>query len=413
MPLIRPFRGLRPRKEFAQKVAAPPYDVLDTVQARERAKGNPYSILHVTKPEIDLDPLTDPYDPAVYAKGAENLAWLRETGVLQQDQRPCFYAYKQIMGKHEQLGLVACTSVDAYLNGIIKKHENTQPDKVNDRAQLMLALNAQTGPVFQCYREQANIAALLELGTKSDPVYDFIADHGVRHTFHVIEDDKLILQIQQSFEQIKELYIADGHHRSEAAAQVCRQMRKQRPQFNGEEEFNYVFSVIFPDTQMLILPYNRAVRGLNGLDVRSFLHELSNRLTVDPLDGDLFSPSKHHVLGMYLAGKWYSLRADAESPNPIDQLDVSILQKEVLEPLLGIADPRTDKRVKFIGGVGSVIELKRLVDTGDFQVAFSLFPTEIRQVMQVADAGQVMPPKSTWFEPKLLSGLVMHLLEDD
>ena len=413
MPLIRPFRGLRPRKEFAQKVAAPPYDVLDTVQARERAKGNPYSILHVTKPEIDLDPLTDPYDPAVYAKGAENLALLKKAGVLEQDPKPCFYLYKQIMGRHEQLGLVACTSVDAYVNGVIKKHENTQPDKVNDRAQLMLALSAQTGPVFQCYREQSNITALLEQGTKSDPVYDFVADHDVRHIFHVIDDNKLIQEIQQSFEKVTELYIADGHHRSEAAAQVCQQLRKQRLQYSGEEEFIYFLSVIFPDKQMLILPYNRAIRGLNGLDSSSFLIELSTRLSVEPLDCDLFSPSGHLTMGMYLEGKWYSLRADAKSPGPIDQLDVAILQKEVLGPILGVADQRTDKKVKFIGGVDSVREVKRLVDKGDFQVAFSLYPTEIQQVMQVADAGQVMPPKSTWFEPKLLSGLVVHTLEGD
>jgi uncharacterized protein (DUF1015 family) len=410
MPLIRPFCGLRPKSEYAQKLAAPPYDVIDSAQARERAKDNPYCFLRVTKPEIDLDPGIDPYDAAVYAKGAENLAWLRKSEVLIQDEKPGFYVYEQIMGAHRQVGLVACASVNAYLEGRIKKHENTQPDKVQDRARLMEALKMQTGPVFLCYRRRPEVSALLAKAVNAKPLYDFVGDYSVRHILYHIEDETLVQNLQQSFEGIDALYIADGHHRSEAAKEVCLKLRKENPHFTGEEEFNYFLSVIFPDDQMLIMPYNRAVRDLNGLTPMAFLTALEPHFGVHAIKAEWYTPEQSHVIGVYLRDRWFALSAQADNTDPVGQLDAAILQDKVLQPILGIADPRTDKRIKFVGGMDSVAEIKRLTDSGEFAVAFSLFPTSMQQVMQVADAGQMMPPKSTWFEPKLLSGLVTHAL---
>jgi uncharacterized protein (DUF1015 family) len=421
---IRPFRGLRPTPDAIKDVASPPYDVLNSDEAREKVQGHPDSFLHVVKPEIDLNPSVEIYDPQVYAKGAENLQRLIQSGIMFQDETPCFYIYQLQMGDHVQTGLVAASSVEEYIQNKIKKHEFTRPDKEQDRMNHIKHLNAQSGPVFLTYRSNERIDALMKKGMKKDPVYDFTGDYDVRHTFYVVRDEGLIQDIQNAFAALDALYVADGHHRSAAAARVRNEYMERNPDHTGQEEYNYFLTVIFPDSQMKILDYNRVVKDLNGLTVESFLSKISGIFDVDPYSpccggcnecGETqFRPTESHYFGMYLQGQWYSLRAKentfAES-DPIKSLDASILQENLLSPILGIQDPRTDKRIHFVGGIRGLEELERIVDNGDFQVAFSLFPTGIDQLMAVADADQVMPPKSTWFEPKLASGVVVHLLD--
>jgi uncharacterized protein (DUF1015 family) len=424
MAEIRPFRGLRPKPDFIDEVASPPYDVLSSDEARERVQGNPNSFLHVTKPEIDLDPSVGLYDPQVYAKGVENLNRLIQTGVMLQDASPCFYIYKLRMGDHEQTGLVAAASVEEYTANTIKKHELTRPDKEEDRMNHIEKLNAQTGPVFLTYHTKKSIDTLIKKGMKKTPVYDFIGDHNVRHTIYIVDDKRFIRDIQNAFNDLDVLYIADGHHRSAAAARVRDYRMKKNPDHTGAEAYNYFLSVIFPDSQMQILDYNRVVKDLNGLSVDAFISKISETFDLQPhtpccggCDGcneTQFRPSSPHTFGMYLKGDWYSLTArdgTYDAADPIKCLDVYILQKNLLAPILGIQDPRTDKRIQFVGGIRGLTELEKLVDTNDFQVAFSLFPTSIDQLMAVADANEVMPPKSTWFEPKLASGVIVRPLE--
>ena len=421
MAHVKPFQGLRPVQERVHEVASPPYDVLSSAEAREKAKDNPNSFLHIVKPEIDLDPSIDIHDSRVYTKGSENLKRLIREGILIQDEKPNFYIYKLRMGQNEQIGLVAVASVEDYLKNKIKKHEHTRPDKEQDRMEHINHLNAQTGPVFLTYHGQKIIDRLMEEGMVQDPVYDFIGDYDARHTFYIVDDENLIGKIEEEFKKIDALYVADGHHRSAAAARVRELRMKQNPDHTGKEEYNYFLIVIFPDYQMHILDYNRVVSDLNGMSSKEFLARVSDKFEIqshthsscDPKSSQ-FRPQEHLTFGMYLDNQWYVLKAKQGSFNendPISRLDVSILQNNLLSPVLSIQDQRTDQRIHFVGGIRGLKELEDLVDKGNYAVAFSLFPTTIDQLLTVADDDQVMPPKSTWFEPKLRSGIVVHMLD--
>jgi uncharacterized protein (DUF1015 family) len=392
MARIEPFRGWRPRPELAEKVASPPYDVLNSDEARQMAADNPLSFLHVVKPEIDLPPETDHYAPEVYAKGGENLRRLMDDGVLIQEAEPALYLYRQRMGDHIQTGLVAGASVDEYEADLIKKHEHTRPVKEDDRTRHIDALNANTGPVFLTYKARPEIDGLVARLTASQPTYDFVAP---------------------DFADVPELYVADGHHRSAAGTRIRALRRDANPNHTGRESYNYFLSVIFPDDQMMILDYNRVVRDLNGRQPAELLGEIEGSFDVVPVDDG--KPQRGRCFGMYLDGSWYRLTAkDGSFPedDPVRSLDVAILQDNLLSPVLGIGDPRSDERVDFVGGIRGLGELERLVDSGAFAVAFAVHATSIGQLFAVADAGTVMPPKSTWFEPKLRSGLIVRPLED-
>ncbi|HID38906.1 MAG TPA: DUF1015 domain-containing protein [Calditrichaeota bacterium] len=414
MSLIQPFRGLRPKKEFAEKVASPPYDVLNSAEAREMAKDNPYSFLHIIKPEIDLPEGSDLYSKEVYEKGAENLHRLMDEGVLRQDEKPCFYVYRQIMGDHAQIGLVAGASVEEYKNNLIKKHELTRAEKEDDRVNHVNHLNAQTGPVFLTYKARVEIDAIINKIVAYPPENDFTADDGIRHTLWVVDKDEEIKALQQAFAQLDCLYVADGHHRSAAAARVYDMRKAANPNHTGKEEYNFFLTVIFPHNQMYIMDYNRVVKDLNGLSKEEFLKKIEEKFSVEHLGSQAEKPPQKHTFVMYLDGNWYKMTAKEGIFNPgdpVSRLDVSILMDNILVPLLGIGDPRKDKRIDFVGGIRGLAELKRRVDSGEMAVAFALFPTSIEDLMAIADAGKIMPPKSTWFEPKLRSGLVVHLLD--
>lgn len=405
MATIKPFAALRPRPDEAARICELPYDVMSSDEARETAAGNPLSFLRVSKPEIDLDPGVDPYNEAVYAKGAENFNRLIHEGHLRRDEKPCFYLYRQIMGDHAQLGLVAVASCEEYLANVIKKHELTRPEKEDDRVRHVEALNSQTGPVFLTYRAVPALDDFFAKQTGGDPDVDFTANDGVRHTAWVIDAPVGIEFIQKQFEAIPHLYIADGHHRSAAACRVY-QTRK------GEGNSAFFLTVIFPDNQMQILPYNRAVKDLNGMTPEQFLEELG-KVFVRKSSASPVSPTGKHAVGLYLDGAWQELKFHphlVRTDDPIEKLDVTLLQKHVLSPLLGIGDPRTSNRISFIGGIRGTGELEKLVNGGAYACAFSMFPTSIQDLMAVADANQIMPPKSTWFEPKLRDAMFCHLL---
>ena len=412
MSLIKPFAGLRPKPEFAADVVAPPYDVLNTEEARQRAAGRPYSFLHISKPEIDLPVGTDPYDPRVYAKGAENLQQLIDRGVLIRDTQPCYYLYRLVMGAHTQTGLVAVASVAAYDRNRIRKHEYTRPDKEDDRVRQIDALNAQTGPVFLTYRHNLVLDELAaRIGNKAS-LYDLTADDGVRHTLWLIDDTASIETITQTFDVMDCLYIADGHHRSAAASRIAA-VRHQQTGETAETAADYFLAVLFPDNQMQILDYNRLVRDLNGLSEQEFLAVIGQAFEVEA-SAQAVKPACSGEFGMYLGQSWYRLRILPEripSDDPVGRLDVSLLQNHLIQPVLGIQDPRRDKRIDFVGGIRGLDELEKRVNSGEMQVAFSLYPTHMDELMAVADANEVMPPKSTWFEPKLADGLVSHLLD--
>ena len=411
MTLIRPFAGLRPRSEFAADVIAPPYDVLSTAEARERVAGRPRSFLHISKPEIDLPEETNPYDDKVYAKGAENLQTLIRDNILHRDEQPYYYIYRLNMKGHVQTGLVAIASVADYDTNRIRKHEFTRPDKEDDRVKQIDALNAQTGPVFLTYRHDANVDKVISEACQQPPEYDLTADDGVQHTLWVLKDQLAIDTITQNFDQMDCLYIADGHHRSAAGSRVAA-MRKQQGA-GADDTSQYFLSVIFPDNQMQILDYNRVIKDLNGLDAKGFLAAVSNAFTVEP-SADAVKPKAPGQYGMYLDGQWYLLSIKPELipvDDPVGRLDVSLLQNQLIAPILGISDPRRDKRIDFVGGIRGLVELEKRVNSGEMAVAFSLHPTSMADLMSVADAGEVMPPKSTWFEPKLADGLVSHVLD--
>ena len=413
MSLIRPFAGLRPAASRAADVIAPPYDVLSSEEARMRAAGKPWSFLHISKAEIDLAPGTDPYDAAVYAKARENFDRLLQAGVLARDPEPYYYFYRLVMGPHTQVGLVAAASVAAYEAGRIRRHEFTRPDKEDDRVRQIDALNAQTGPVFLTYRHVPTIDAMAEIVTRGQPEVDVTADDGVRHSLWPVRDRKLIQGLTEAFEALDKLYVADGHHRSAAAARVAAARKAANPKHTGEEAYNYFLTVIFPDDQMRILDYNRAVKDLSGLSSEAFLKKLDESFSTKP-EGGSVKPAHAGEFGMYLKGQWYRLTIKPGRipvDDPVKRLDVSLLQDNLLAPILGIGDPRRDKRIDFIGGIRGLQELERRVDSGEMAVAFALFPTSIHDMMAVADANEVMPPKSTWFEPKLADGLVSHVLD--
>lgn len=409
---IKPFKGVRPRRDLAHLVASPPYDVLSSEEARTMAEGNPYSFLHIGKPEIDLPSGIDIYSDAVYAKGKENFQRFLEAGILFQDKTECFYAYKQIWKEHVQVGLVAAASCQDYLDGIIKKHELTRPDKENDRTRHIETLNAQTGPVFLTYRRREAINALVARMMENEPEYDFSTDDGVTHIFWVVDSSEIILNIKEEFASIDCLYVADGHHRSAAASRVKLKRQRENPAHTGKEEYNFFLAVIFPHDQTKILPYNRLVKDLNGLSLEAFFGRVDNffsrRLTENA------KPQKPKEFCLFINGKWHQLEPKPgtyDPQDPIDSLDVSILQKNLLAPILGIEDPRTDKRIDFVGGIRGTAELERRVQNGEFAAAFSLYPTTIDQLFAVADSGKIMPPKSTWFEPKLKDGLATHVID--
>ena len=413
MPLIRTFPGLRPAAERAAEVIAPPYDVLSSEEARARAEGRPWSFLHVSKPEIDLPPETDPHDPAVYAKGKENFARMLNEGVLERDTDSHYYLYRLVMGAHSQTGLVAVASVADYNANRIRKHEFTRPDKEDDRVRQIDILNAQTGPVFLVYRHSPEVDAMITAATVEEPDVDVTADDGVRHSLWVIRDRKLIEALTTAFEAMACLYIADGHHRSASAARVAAARHATNAAHTGKESYNYFLSVIFPDNQVQILDYNRVVKDLDGLSEEAFLDKVREAFKIEPHDGAV-KPAKAGEYGMYLKGKWYRLRIKPSlipRADPVKRLDVSLLQDHLIAPILGITDPRRDTRIDFVGGIRGLKELERRVDGTEMAVAFSLFPTSLADFMAVADAGKVMPPKSTWFEPKLADGLVSHVLD--
>ena len=407
MPLIQAFRGLRPAPGRAGDVAAPPYDVLSSAEARAQAAGKAYNFLHISKAEIDLPADTDPYAPAVYAKSAENFQRLIADRILIRDATPCYYAYRMTMGDHVQTGLVAAASVADYDSNRIRKHEFTRPDKEDDRVRQIEALSAQTGPVLLAYPDSATADDLIaRWASGHDPVADVTAD-GVRHTVWVIDDAAAIAALSATFDAMPNLYIADGHHRSAAASRVA---ANRRGQAAGA---GYFLSVIFPAHQMRIMDYNRVVRDLNGLTPEAFLACVGERFAVISRV-DRVHPEKPGVVGMYLAGRWYRLEIDparVPSDDPVRRLDVSLLSEQLLAPILGIGDLRRDKRIDFVGGIRGLAELERRVDSGEMAVAFAMHATQISDLMAVADSGQVMPPKSTWFEPKLADGLVSHILD--
>ncbi len=411
MAVVRPFKALRPVPELVSKVAALPYDVMSSEEARDMVKGNPYSFLHVDKAEIDLDPAIDLYDPRVYAKARENLDSMIEQGIFVEENKPCFYIYRQQMEGRYQTGLVAGASIDDYLEDRIKKHELTRADKELDRTTHVDICNAQTGPIFLTYPVREDINAITEGIMKGKPVYDYMSEDGIGHTVWVVDDDETVRQLGDAFAQIPVLYIADGHHRSASAVKVGQKRREQQGQYTGEEEYNYFLSVIFPDADLYIMDYNRVLKDLNGLSDEAFLAALQTDFELKPHSGEgPFKPLKKHQFGMYLNGQWQILEARegiCNENDAVQSLDVSILQERVLGPLLGIDDPRTSKRIDFVGGGRGLKELEKRVNEG-MKVAFSMYPTGIGDLMSVADAGQIMPPKSTWFEPKLRSGIFIH-----
>jgi uncharacterized protein (DUF1015 family) len=404
MATVKPFAALRPRPELAARICELPYDVMSSEEARALADGNPLSFLRVSKPEIDLPPGTDLYAPEVYAKGRENFQRLIREGALVQDPAPRFYLYRQIMGTHQQTGWVAAASCEDYLRGVILKHELTRVDKEDDRVRHIEVLNAQTGPVFLTHRAAPELEKLAEAATQTSPEVDFTAPDGVRHSAWSVADPAVIAAVEAEFVKIPRLYIADGHHRSAAAARVY-QAR------NGAGHSGGFLAVIFPHHQMRILPYNRVLKDLNGLSPSQLLARLEAVFTI--ATGGAPSPAAPHEVSLFLGGQWLGLRFRPQftaTQDPFERLDVTLLQKHVLAPVFGIDDPRTSKRIHFVGGIRGPAELERLVNSGEFACAFSMYPTSIEDLMAIADAGGIMPPKSTWFEPKLRDAMFCHLL---
>lgn len=410
MAIVKPFHAQRPSPERAADVSAVPYDVVNTSEARALAANNPLSFLHVSRPEIDLPDDVDIYSDEVYAKAKSNFDQLIAQAPLVIEDQPSFYLYRLRMGEREQTGLVACCSVDEYDNDIIRKHERTRPDKENDRTRHILTIRAQTGPVFLTYRADKRVNTLLEPASLAVPLFDFVAPDGISHTIWRIPTE-LNAAIAEAFSSVPLLYIADGHHRAKSASRARETLQSQNPNHTGEEEYNFFQCVIFPDEQLRILPYNRVVKDLNGHTPEEILNALQFSFHVT--ENASPNPESRGHFAMYLGGKWYGLKLKPEATKPltvIDRLDVSILQDRLLSPILGIADPRTDKRIDFIGGIRGTEELERLVNNGQAAVAFSMFATTLEELMNVSDANEIMPPKSTWFEPKLRDGLLSHLI---
>jgi uncharacterized protein (DUF1015 family) len=411
MPLIKPFSGLRPAQGRADEVVAPPYDVMNAQEAREMVAGRPWSFLHISRPEVDLPVGTDPYSAEVYAKAAENLQNMINEGVLVRDPSDSYYVYRLTMGSHVQTGLVAAASVEAYDNDRIKKHEFTRPVKEDDRVRQIEALNAQTGPVFLVYKANQVVDELLKNVSANVADVDVTAKDGVRHEIWVMSDAGQVAALTEAFDAMEAIYVADGHHRSAAGSRVGNSQKAANANHAGDESYNYFLSVIFPHDQMQILDYNRVVKDLKGLSKEDFLDQVAERFTIEISDSQV-KPSKEAEFGMYLDNQWYKLTLKGDVPaDPVARLDVSLLADNLIDPVLGISDPRRDTRIDFVGGIRGLGELEKRVSSGNWAVAFALYPTTMEALMAVADAGEVMPPKSTWFEPKLADGLVSHVLD--
>ena len=418
MATIRPFKGIRPVRELASKIAALPYDVMNSDEARKMVEGNPHSFLHVDRAEVDLDSSIDVHDKRVYEKARENLDKMIDDGEYIQDEMPCLYIYRQIMNGRSQTGIVFCASIDDYLNNVIKKHEFTRADKELDRINHVDYCDANTGPIFLTYKEEQIASEIIEAGieneSKRKPIYNFTAEDGITHIVWVIDNDIIISELVDLFKEVDCLYIADGHHRSASAVKVGLKRRKEHPDYTGDEEFNYFLAVAFPDYDLMVMDYNRVIKDLNGMTKEEFLKKLEKDFIVTKSENNApVKPSKKHTFGMDIENDWYLLEAkegtfDAE--DPINQLDVAILQNNVLTPILGIEDVRVSDWIDFFGGIRGIKELEKRVNT-DMKIAFSMYPTEVHDIMDVADIGEVMPPKSTWFEPKLRSGLLIHKLK--
>lgn len=410
---VRPFAAVRPPRGLVTEVAAPPYDVLNSEEAK--AMAGEKSLLHITKPEIDFDPILPDHDQRVYDKAVQNFRDWRSRGWLVQDGKPCYYVYAQRMGQRTQYGLVLCANTDDYMTGRIKKHELTRKDKEDDRMIHVRIQNANIEPVFFAYKDNAELGEIMAAAASGEPEYDFVDENGFGHTFWVIDDQKTIDRVTEIFvNDVDAFYVADGHHRTAAAARVGAERKAQNPSHTGEEEYNYFMAVCFPESQLKILDYNRVVKDLAGLSESEFLDALKKDFEVQPLSvAEPYHPDRLHNFSMYLGGRWYSLTAKPgryDDNDPIGVLDVTILSALVLDKILGIKDLRTDKRIDFVGGIRGLEELSRRVDSGEMTVAFALYPVSMKQLIDIADTGNIMPPKTTWFEPKLRSGLAIHLL---
>jgi len=408
---IHPFRALRPKPELAAEISSLPYDVMNRDEAAKMAEGKPYSYLRVTRSEIEL-PEADPHSKEVYEHAKANLKKMEKEGVIFQEEKPCFYAYRQTMAGREQYGLVACVKAEDYFKGTIKKHELTRADKEEDRLKHILTTGAQTGPVFLTYRDKGQFA-LLKSAIKKTPVYDFTAEDGIGHTVWIIDDESAIERLRVSFASLPCTYIADGHHRSAAGARAAKEREGKNPKHEGTEEYSRFLAILFPSTQLKILDYNRLVKNLNGKSPEKFLDELHKICEIEKLPSAA-APQKAKQFNLYIKGEWYScefLKKFYPKKNPVENLDVSLLQNLVLKPLLGIENPRTSEHIDFVGGIRGLGELQARVDSGECAAAFAMFPTSLDELMDIADANEIMPPKSTWFEPKLRDGLLVHLLD--
>lgn len=414
MAKVKPFKGIRPPKELVEKIESRPYDVLNSEEARAEAGDNEMSLYHIIKPEIDFTPDTSEYDPRVYEKAAENFQKFQDKGWLKQDEKEQYYIYAQTMNGKTQYGLVVGAFVDDYLNGVIKKHELTRRDKEEDRMKHVRVNNANIEPVFFAYPDNAVLDALIGKYKVIEPEYDFIAPiDGFRHQLWIVSDDNDIKTVTDEFEKMPYLYIADGHHRSAAAALVGAEKAKQNPDHTGTEEYNYFMAVCFQASQLTILDYNRVVKDLNGMSSEEFLNALATNFIVEDKGTEIYKPAKLHEFSLYLDSHWYSLTAKDgtyDNNDPIGVLDVDISSRLILDDILGIKDLRSDKRIDFVGGLRGLSELKRRVDSGEMRMALALYPVSMQQIMDIADSGKIMPPKATWFEPKLRSGLIIHKL---
>jgi uncharacterized protein (DUF1015 family) len=415
MATVKPFKGVRPPKNMVEEVVSRPYDVLNSEEARKEAEGNPKSLYHIIKPEINFEPGTDEHDPKVYAKAVEKFHEFQEKGWLVQDTKECYYIYAQTMEGRTQYGFVIGAWVNDYMEGRIKKHELTRRDKEEDRMKHVRVNNANIEPVFFAFPDNEALEAIIRRVTAGEPEYDFVAPDGFGHTFWVIDDDETIATITAEFAKIPNMYIADGHHRSAAAALVGAEKAKNNPHHTGKEEYNYFLAVAFPASHLKIIDYNRVVRDLNGNTPQEFLDKLAQNFVVEKKGTEIYRPDRLHNFSLYLDGEWYSLTAKEGTYNdqdPIGVLDVTVSSDLILRDILGITDLRSDKRIDFVGGIRGLGELKRRVDSGEMKMALALYPVTMDQLMQIADTGNIMPPKTTWFEPKLRSGLVIHKLDD-
>lgn len=414
MAVLKAFKGIRPVKEKVKEIASRPYDVLNSEEAREAVKGNPISFLHVVKPEIDLPKNTDHFSPKVYEKGRENFCNMVKNGLFFRDEEEYLYIYAQTMNGKKQIGIVGCAGVEDYMKGVIKKHELTRADKEEDRKNHVRVSNMNAEPVFFAYPDMLDLDVIIYDAIKRTPEYDFNSDDDVRHQFWVVKDKETIKEIIKLFSKIPFTYVADGHHRTAAAALVGNELKEKNPDHTGKEEYNYFLAVHFPASQLTIFDYNRLVKDLNGLAEEVFIKKLTINFVVEEKGTDEFKPKTLHEFGMYLNGKWYSLKAKEgiyDEKDPIEVLDVTILYKNILKPILNIADLRTDNRIDCVGGIRGLGELKKRVDSGEMKLAFALYPVSMKQLMDIADTNNIMPPKTTWFEPKLRSGLIVHSLE--